>query len=109
MNIKDIMDQAHETAKAVGWWDDEKKNFGELMALIHSEVTEAFEDHRAGRHVDGGYYEGKKPCGIPIELADIIIRVCDLCEEYGVDLEDAIAVKLAYNKTRPHKHGGKTC
>jgi NTP pyrophosphatase (non-canonical NTP hydrolase) len=48
-----------------------------------------------------------KPEGIPSELADIVIRVMDCAVEYGIDLEDEITLKMAYNATRPHKHGGK--
>lgn len=45
--------------------------------------------------------------GVPSELADIVIRVLDLAEYYGIDMGEAIAQKHAYNLTRPYKHGGK--
>ena len=48
-----------------------------------------------------------KPEGIPIELADAIIRICDTCGQYGIDLDRAIRLKMEYNKTRPYKHGKK--
>lgn len=48
-----------------------------------------------------------KPEGIPTELADIIIRVLDVCAYLGIDIEDAIADKMNYNEHRPHRHGGK--
>lgn len=48
-----------------------------------------------------------KPCGVPSELADIIIRVFDLAGRYNIDLERAIDEKMAYNATRPARHGGK--
>jgi NTP pyrophosphatase (non-canonical NTP hydrolase) len=51
--------------------------------------------------------EHGKPEGIPIELADVIIRICDTCGQYGIDLDRAIRLKMEYNKTRPYKHGKK--
>lgn len=48
-----------------------------------------------------------KPCGIPIELADIVIRVADFAKKHGIDLVEAIQIKADYNRTRPHRHGGK--
>lgn len=48
-----------------------------------------------------------KPEGIPSELADIVIRVMDICGMYGIDLEKAILEKMEYNRTRPMRHGGK--
>jgi len=35
-----------------------------------------------------------------VELADIVIRVCDLAGAKGFDLGGAIAEKLEYNRTR---------
>jgi hypothetical protein len=48
-----------------------------------------------------------KPEGIPSELADIVIRVMDICGYYGIDLEAAITEKMEYNRNRPIRHGGK--
>lgn len=48
-----------------------------------------------------------KPCGIPIELADIVIRVAHFAKKHNIDLVEAIQIKADYNRTRPHRHGGK--
>jgi len=48
-----------------------------------------------------------KPEGIPSELADIIIRVLDICGFHGIDIAHALADKMAYNETRQYRHGGK--
>lgn len=112
LTIKGIIESSYETAKEKGWWKPEK-SFGELIALIHSELSEALEEYRTGKKPTEVYYneldlsKDPKPEGIPIELADVIIRIADLCGHYGVDLEDAIRQKLIYNQTRPHRHGGK--
>ena len=52
---------------------------------------------------------GGKPEGIPIELADVIIRILDYCGYAGIDIEAAIRQKHEYNKSRPYRHGGKKC
>lgn len=49
-----------------------------------------------------------KPDGFAVELADVVIRVFDLCGYLGIDLGAAIALKHEYNVSRPYKHGGKT-
>lgn len=48
-----------------------------------------------------------KPEGLAIEIADVILRLLDLCESQGIDLERAMRLKHEYNKTRPRMHGGK--
>ncbi len=105
--ISDWTKEVHENAKSHGWWENPRRE-GELLMLVTSEVAEAFEEIRNGHAMTETYYsEGGKMEGVPSELADIVIRVMDLCGYYGVDLEAAIAEKHAYNVTRPFKHGGK--
>jgi NTP pyrophosphatase (non-canonical NTP hydrolase) len=75
------------------------------LALVHSEVSEAVECARCG--LLEWYEEDGKPEGMVVELADAVIRIADLCEALGLDLESAIELKHEYNKTRSHRHGGK--
>lgn len=107
MTISELVEQAHKNALEHGWYE-EPRTFGELIALCHSELSEALEDFRNGLKpnvmLNG---DGGKPCGIPSELADVVIRIADMAGYYGIDLEAAIKAKMAYNRTRPYKHGGK--
>lgn len=100
--IRELQLAAWENSIAHGFVD---ATFGERIALIHSEASEALEAFRDGL-LSGLSAEGK-PEGVASELADIVIRVMDLSEREGIDLEDAIISKMAYNKTRSFRHGGK--
>lgn len=105
--IKYLVDESYGTAKEKGWHESPRP-FGEIVALIHSELSEALEEHRAGR---GNFYlgSGGKPEGIAVEFADAIIRIADAAGELGLDLAGAVLAKLEYNRTRPYRHGGKVC
>ena len=107
MTITEMVKECHDNAIAHGWWDGEARSFGELIALCHSELSEALEDFRHGYGVTQTYYEGDKPCGIPSELADVVIRIADMCGQYGIDLEGAIIQKHQYNRGRSYRHGSK--
>lgn len=107
--INQLVEAAHTNAKSKGWWDEDR-SFGEVIALIHSEVSEALEFYREGHAPNDMLWtgaDGLKPDGIPAEFADIVIRIFDACGRYNIDLEEAIKVKMDYNSSRPHKHGGK--
>lgn len=147
--LNELRDQAHATAVEKGWWEPQPhdgvyvhRTFGDLIALVHEEASEALREHRNGHeptHVSYSYsvigYSGPnleshdghwhangtritpenaaelglraEPHGIPIELADVIIRVLDIAGWYGIDIEKAVAEKMAHNTTRPYRHGGK--
>lgn len=97
--------EIHETAKSKGWYDN-PPSFFDRIALIHSEISEALESYRNNEDAHFTRDCGK-PDGYGIELADAVIRIMDCCEYMNLDLEALMLTKMAYNKTRPFRHGGK--
>jgi len=93
----------HETAKAKGWWDKER-NDGEMLCLMHSEISEALENIRHGCPPDDKIPEFK---GVEAELADTVIRIMDAAHARGWRVAEAIIAKMEMNKTRERFHGGK--
>jgi NTP pyrophosphatase (non-canonical NTP hydrolase) len=108
MNIKNLQKEVYDLAKEKGWHDHgNEKSFLECCALIHSELSEAIEEFRSGKFYTEVYYNDEKPEGIPIELADVLIRLLDTAEQYGINLEEAVEIKHQFNKTRSYRHGNK--
>lgn len=134
--------EIYQNAVDKGFWDEgqEGKDFGSIIALIHSELSEALEEYRnhkpefyfnikgnvplmkisfgdnetktiyggkGGECTDIELWNGEKPEGIATELADAIIRILDYCGRNEIDIDRIVRTKMAYNKTRPHMHGGK--
>lgn len=110
-SLNELRDEIFQTAKDHGWYPEgTERSFGDLIALAHSELSEALEEFRSSGDVNAQYFNldsvPRKMEGVPSELADVIIRVLDMCGFYGVDIEDAVLSKMAYNKTRSFRHGG---
>lgn len=103
-----------------------ERNIGEVLMLIVTEVAEAYEEVRNHVPLDSIYFHDEhglvlkstpdqwvtapptwKPEGPAVEMADVVIRILDYCREKGVPLEAAMDLKVAYNHTRPYRHGGK--
>lgn len=82
ININELAKRSHELSISKGWWEGiERGNVDSILAkiaLIHSELSEAWAEARAS--VEGRWYrlDGAKPNGFVVELADAAIRACDL-------------------------------
>jgi NTP pyrophosphatase (non-canonical NTP hydrolase) len=133
MKIKDLLIKAHGMAREKGFWD-ETRNKSELILLIITELAEATEalrkDHYADKSVVTDLYndlvvnshdeefilnesdwkvsfEKSVKNTFEDEMADVAIRLFDLCGGLNVDLEKHIDLKMKYNSMRGYKHGKK--
>lgn len=120
MSLNELAERIHRANVDKGFydkapWNNAKDDYAFLtrqLCLVHSEVSEAVEELR--KKVSAGevdrvvYWEGEKPEGFPIELADVLIRTLDLMAYCDLDVDELIELKLKYNASREHMHGGKT-
>ena len=102
--LNELAREIHENAAAHGWWESERPLF-EVIALCHSELSEALEEIRAGR--PAVWYDGDKPEGWAVEMVDCMIRILDYLGHTEMDVDAILREKHEYNKTRPYKHGKK--
>ncbi len=119
LNLNSFLIEVHENALKHGWWDKERP-YGEVISLLHSEISEALEEYRAGRpnvwfpceegndhhpckpvdtadclnfgNEEECQYRSKKPEGICIELLDAVIRILDWFGALGAQLNDCKTV-----------------
>jgi NTP pyrophosphatase (non-canonical NTP hydrolase) len=131
--MKNLISQAHEMAKSKGFWEGER-NKPEMLMLVVSELAEALEALRKDDYADQdvveslshdleldrtdeefllkainwktSFEQGVKS-SFEDEIADVAIRLFDLCGGLGVDLEKHIEMKMKYNSMRGYKHGKK--
>ena len=97
-----VAEYIHSTAKEKGFWPEEGRNFGEAIALMHSELSEALEAHRHGNTQSDKIPEFS---GVEEELADTIVRILDIAHGMNYRVAEALLAKLEYNAQREHKHG----
>lgn len=123
-----LRDACHQNSVDKGFWDEGEEevapnvyidtkpwNFGEKVALIHSELSEMFEAWRKNITTnDKGIHvidtDGPRPMtAIEEEMADTFIRLLDLCGKLDINVGRVIMAKMEYNRNRPHMHGGRKC
>jgi NTP pyrophosphatase (non-canonical NTP hydrolase) len=129
--MKEIITKAHSVARDKGFWDSER-NQPELLMLIVSELAEALEALRKNHHADKkvvidllhdiemskideefsfsnedfkAVFEKNIKSSFEDEIADVAIRLFDLCGGLNIDLEKHIELKMKYNSLRGYKHG----
>jgi len=118
-SISEWAREVYQNAVDKGWHDEDanlsqRDLIGGWVSNLHGEVSEFWEAFRDGKlHKPCDKAERMAAAGLaPLtcaeeELADVVIRAFDDAQALGIDIERAIALKHAYNKTRPHRHGGK--
>lgn len=130
MNLNALAKTSYEIAKEKGWWDN-PRDFDALSLLMVSEISEALEDYRANKPLNQMHYEEvrqfseearkrcglhmyheadgicecyvthKKPCGIPSEIADFVIRVADYAWHIKFNLNKALKEARETRKPEP--------
>jgi NTP pyrophosphatase (non-canonical NTP hydrolase) len=100
--LNDLVTESFKIATEKGWHKTER-SLSAITLLMQSEVSEVIEEYRKNKGITEVWYEahyeengvsyttiggpGDKPCGIPVEIADLVIRIADYCGKRGYDME----------------------
>ena len=98
-----IADKIHETSCGQGFWQDgDSRNIGEVLAELHSEISEALECLRDGNPPDKNV---TSMSGGEVQLADVLILLMDIARGYGFNIAEAALAKMKFNEGRAYLHG----
>ena len=106
LTLPSLIAKAHGTARRKGWWE-KNPDIPTLLLLVHSEISEAVEAIREKPELKYYLEPNGKPAGFMSEIADVLIRIFDMCGGYQLNLVDSLLTKMAYNEKREYRHGGK--
>ena len=106
MTLREMQEECFSNAVKLGW-TEKPIPIPEMIALIHSEASEALEAYRNDEPLSWFSEMDNKPLGLATEFADILIRVGHYAELLKIDLDYEVRRKLDYNLGRPYRHGGK--
>lgn len=102
--IEEMQAEVYENNVAHGWFEEER-SVGDDVAHLHAEVSEMWEAYRVSGLLPVTDFDTGKPDDFASEVADVFIRLLDTCKRRGIDLRAEYERKMAYNLTRPYKHG----
>lgn len=119
--LNELSQKIYQANKEKGFWD-EKRNVGEMLMLVTTELAEAMEAHRKGKFCqlntfNDTYFDKLTDVEFKVafesnikdtfedEMADSLIRILDMCGGLEIDIEKHVELKLRYNSLRPKLHG----
>jgi NTP pyrophosphatase (non-canonical NTP hydrolase) len=102
-SYNELAGYVNDMAIQKGWWKGDRNN-GEMIALMHSELSECLEGLRHGNPPSDHIPEFS---AVEEELADVIIRIMDFGHAKGHKIAEALIAKIQFNSGREYKHGGK--